>query len=211
MAMMTTTRWWWVRHAPVTVNQGRVYGQTDLPCDTTDAERFQWLARILPPGALLVTSSLQRTTQTADAIAAAGLTLPPPIVEDDLKEQSFGDWQGMTYEEFGQTKDMTGPGFWLAPAYERAPNGESFTDLIARTVPVVTRLSAEHPDRDIVCASHGGTIRAALAMALDLGPEVALRFSIANLSVTRIDCLQTEEGRHWRVAWVNREPNTEHG
>ena len=29
--MTTTTRWWWVRHAPVTVNNGCVYGQTDLP------------------------------------------------------------------------------------------------------------------------------------------------------------------------------------
>jgi len=26
------TRWWWIRHAPVR-DGGRIYGQSDLPCD----------------------------------------------------------------------------------------------------------------------------------------------------------------------------------
>ena len=50
--MTETTRWWWVRHAPVTVNQGRIYSQTDLPCDTGDQATFANLARILPRPAI---------------------------------------------------------------------------------------------------------------------------------------------------------------
>ena len=30
------TRWWWVRHAPVREDNGRIYGQKDLGCDTSD-------------------------------------------------------------------------------------------------------------------------------------------------------------------------------
>jgi alpha-ribazole phosphatase len=47
---------------------------------------------------------------------------------------------------------------------------------------------------------HSGTIRAVLAIALDLAPEQALRFVIDPLSLTRIDRL--EEG--WRVVAVNQ-------
>jgi alpha-ribazole phosphatase len=47
---------------------------------------------------------------------------------------------------------------------------------------------------------HSGTIRAVLAIALDLSPDAALRFVIDPLSLTRIDRL---EGG-WRVVAVNR-------
>ena len=35
-AVLVTTRWWWVRHAPVRNDGGNIYGQTDLACDTSD-------------------------------------------------------------------------------------------------------------------------------------------------------------------------------
>jgi alpha-ribazole phosphatase len=47
---------------------------------------------------------------------------------------------------------------------------------------------------------HSGTIRAVLAIALDLKSEQALRFVIDPLSLTRIDRLA--EG--WRVVAVNQ-------
>ena len=45
-----TTRWWWVRHAPVPPSQdkGCIYGQSDLTCDCSDKVVFQGLARVLP-------------------------------------------------------------------------------------------------------------------------------------------------------------------
>lgn len=205
------TRWWWVRHAPVTVNQGRIYGQEDLPCDTDDAPAFAGLAKLLPAESVLVTSNLMRTHQTADAIRAAGLSLPERIEIEALKEQSFGDWQGLTYEEFGLVGGIgKSARYWLAPAYERAPNGESFTDLVARVVPAILDITDRHSGRDIVAVTHGGTIRAALCYALNLDPESALRFSTANLSVTRLDCVDTEDGRHWRVGYANRDPRENH-
>ena len=47
---------------------------------------------------------------------------------------------------------------------------------------------------------HSGTIRAVLAIALDLAPDSALRFVIDPLSLTRIDRLA--DG--WRVVTVNQ-------
>lgn len=206
----TVTRWWWVRHAPVTVNEGRIYGQKDLPCDTDDKDAFAFLARTMPTDPVLLTSTLQRTTQTAAAIQAAGAALPDPVREPAFVEQSFGDWQGLTYDELGGTPGIADR-YWLAPAFERAPNGESFADLVARVVPAITRLTDTHRDRDIIAVTHGGTIRAAIGYATGQDPESCLRFSIANLSVTRLDCIDTDEGRSWRIGFVNLRPPSAKG
>src|SRR5262249_51970884 len=69
-APMSTTQWWWVRHAPVP-DGGRIYGQRDLDCDCSDGGIFTALAKELPQEAVWVTSNLKRATQTAAAIHAA--------------------------------------------------------------------------------------------------------------------------------------------
>ena len=55
------------------------------------------------------------------------------------------------------------------------------------------------PPGDAVLVVHSGTVRAALAIALQIAPEPALRFVIDPLSLTRIDRLT--DG--WRVVCVN--------
>ena len=47
---------------------------------------------------------------------------------------------------------------------------------------------------------HSGTVRVALCIALDIAPEVALRFVIDPLSLKRIDRLDGG----WRVMSVNQ-------
>jgi alpha-ribazole phosphatase len=210
----TVTRWWWVRHAPVTANQGRIYGAEDLPCETHDVAAFEGLARILPRDAVLVTSHLQRTHQTAAAIADAGLDMPARRECRDLGEQSFGDWQGRFYADLEKIDPRVIHDYWLCPAHCRPPGGESFVDLTARVAPVIEEVSDANPGRDVIAVTHGGTIRAALSISLGLDPEKALSFSIDNLSVTRIDRIETGaddphpgSGRlGWRTVMVNRSP-----
>ena len=203
------TKWWWVRHAPVTANNGLVYGQQDLPCDCGDLDSFEFLAKYLPNNGQLITSNLQRTTQTADAIISAdkknnsNLNLSKANIEEDFREQSFGDWQGLSYEEFNNIRDNIAHRYWLAPAFERAPNGESFVDLMARVVPAITKLTAQYAGRDIISVAHGGTIRAAIAFGLGIDAESALSFSIDNSSITRLDHISSASGDSWRINFLN--------
>jgi alpha-ribazole phosphatase len=207
-----TTRFWWVRHAPV-AHDGRIYGQKDMPCDCGDAAVFAGLARQLPKKAQWVTSNLRRTHETAQAIVNAGLPGPERIpgpdcpALTDLAEQNFGDWQGMTYEELRLSRGGAFHRFWHGPAHQRVPGGESFADLMARVAWAILRLVEEHRGRDIVAVAHGGTIRAALGLALDLGAEQCLAFTMENCSLTRIDHIDGPGmGHNWRVIIVNRPP-----
>ena len=86
--------------------------------------------------------------------------------------------------------------FWKSPAENRPPGGESFVDQIERARAGLAPL----PAGDAVLVVHSGTVRAVLAIALDLAPDSALRFVIDPLSLTRIDRL----ANGWRVVAVNQ-------
>jgi alpha-ribazole phosphatase len=202
------TRWWWIRHAPVRVDEGRIYGQRDLSCDCSDVRVFSALAALLPRKAVWITSHLTRTRQTAQAILAAGdFEAPQEILQDqDLAEQHLGDWQGLDRRTFLMNRKQEPDSFWYAAADERAPNGESFLDLIARVDAAIARANAAHQGSDIIAVVHGGTIRAALVIALGLPPRSGFAFTIDNCSLTRLDHYQGRQGGGWRVPMVNQHP-----
>ena len=220
--MSQVTRWWWIRHAPVQ-SDGRVYGQRDLPADLDAAGGINALAKALPSDAVWLVTQLSRTQQTAAALRAAAPAetrsqAPDPRIEVDLIEQNFGAWQGLTYEELDRQRDGAWHRFWLTPASERPPDGESFEELMARVATAIERLTAAHAGADIVAVAHGGTIRAALALALGLHPERALAFTIEPCSLTRLDHIagaashlttESDGPGVWRVVEVNRQAHRE--
>ncbi len=185
---VTVTRWWWVRHAPVTTDGGRIYGQTDLPGDTSDTVCYPALAEALPEKVVLVTSHLRRTHDTAAAIAAAGRDLPEAIVSHAFAEQHFGEWQGQPRAEI-RARHGHEHGLWLAPAHVAPPGGESFVDLAERVGAAIDEFNRVFAGADILAVAHGGTIRAAIGHALGLAPDRAIRFAIDNCSLTRLDHL----------------------
>ncbi|EME70582.1 fructose-2,6-bisphosphatase [Paramagnetospirillum caucaseum] len=197
-----STRWWLLRHAPVPCPHGRITGRLDVACDTSEEEVFLALARILPVNPVLVESGLIRCRQTAGALEAAGLLLPPPMVEPDLAEQDFGRWQGRSWMDLEAAKDPDLAAFWADPAASTPPGGESFAAMVERVRAALEQITAAQAGRDILAVVHAGTVRAALAVALGLTPEQALRFAVKPLSLTRLD----STGSGWRVETVNAQP-----
>lgn len=189
---------------------GRIYGQDDLDSDCGNDAQFKLLAGTLPRDAVWLVSHLKRTHQTASAIFAARVveTVPAPVILSDLAEQHFGDWQGLTYAELEARRDGAYHRFWHAPATERPPNGESFEDVVRRVGQAMERVTVEHAGQDIVAVTHGGTIRAALSVALGIEPERALGFAVDTCSVTRMDHYDgATQGANWRIVAVNQHPD----
>jgi broad specificity phosphatase PhoE len=200
-----TTRWWWVRHAPVREDNGCIYGQKDLGCDTSDRVVFTAVGKILPRDAVWYASNLKRTHQTADAIWAAGFPRPATMQhEAALAEQHLGQWQGMNRAAF--LASLPAGSHWFADIDQPAPGGESFMDLYNRVRGAIERIGAEHAGRDVIAVAHGGTIKAAVGLALGGQPDKGLAFDIDNCSVTRLDHVAADGRNVWRLPMVNQQP-----
>jgi alpha-ribazole phosphatase len=206
--MMTTTHFWWLRHAPVVDNGGLIYGGAEIDADTSHKPTYEALARLLPKSATFICSNLSRTAQTLAAVREQGRhDIPSHIPTDErLNEQSLGDWHGQPIQNVFPHGGPW-PHFWMLNANERAPGGESFADLCARVTPAIHEMVETYAGSNIVVGAHGGTIRAAIALALNLQPSAALAFSIENCSITRIDHLKRSNSQQaWRVSGTNLPP-----
>jgi alpha-ribazole phosphatase len=183
------TQIWLIRHAPVEGPRGVIHG-LDAPADVSDSGALQRLRLQLPNPHVAICSPARRARETA---AALGLVA---VVDASFSEQDFGRWTGQTHEEIQRNSGSAYDEFWRAPAASRPPGGESFADQIARVRIGIDAL----PAGDVIIVAHAGTIRAALALALEIEPGSALRFVIDPLSLTRLDRLENS----WRVVAVNR-------
>lgn len=195
-----TTRWWWIRHAPVINPTGQIYGQTDLDVDLSDQSRFRTLADALPSRAVWVTTTLLRARETAGQLSSL-LPDERKITEyDSLREQAFGDWEGARWADIPEADSKA---YWTDPARNRMPNGESFADVVSRVTTTVERLNDDHAGTDIIAVTHAGSIRAAISHALGGDVGAGLSFQVAPLSLTRIDAIKRDGDIWWRVSGVN--------
>jgi alpha-ribazole phosphatase len=202
---VVTTRWWWVRHAPVREDNGCIYGQKDLGCDTSDRVVFEAVGKILPRNAVWYASNLKRTHQTAAAIWAAGFPKPSSMQHvAALAEQHLGEFQGMNRAAFLASQPIGS--HWFGPIDQPTPGGESFMDLYNRVRGAIERITAEDAGKDIIAVAHGGTIKAAVGFALGNQPDKGLAFTIDNCSVTRLDHIASAGHNGWRLPMVNQQP-----
>ena len=177
-------KWWLLRHAPIekyfdgSTTAGKFIGQTNVGCEIPETVFLQNLILRLPENALIITSDLKRTQQTADALIAAGLKIAERFIEADFAEQNFGIWEGISYD----SQYQTAPEFWHDPINSRPPEGESFADLIKRTQQAVNFYCEKYPSQNIILITHAGIIRAFLAItrmkslpALTIGQDKSLQ------------------------------------
>ena len=79
-------------------------------------------------------------------------------------------------------------------------------DLYNRVRAVIDRINLSHAGQDVVAVAHGGTIKAAIGLALGNQPERGLAFTVDNCSITRLDHLASAEHSGWRIPMVNQQP-----
>lgn len=191
--------WWWIRHAPSASAANIIHGRDAVSADLSDTDALKNLTARLPTGAIALTSGIARAVQTYEAIHSLNPALPTAQTEPDFAEQDFGDWTGRTWDDVAPAA----PHFWDDPIETAPPNGESFAVSCRRVLRRIEAMSNTRKSGSIVCVAHAGTIRAALALALDLDFAASIRFEIDPLSLTRIDAFVAEGGISWRVQSVN--------
>ncbi len=184
---MTTTRFVLVRHGEAQGNcEFRYLGTSDVPLTEHGEQQARQLAAALAtfPLHAIFTSPLARARATAAAIGEA--TGIEPSTLEDLREQNYGAWEGLTHEE-ARALDAAALAAWEADASVAPPSGESLVHLQSRVLAAVDALAARHPDEMVALVSHVGPIKMLICAALGLPPSGARRMWLDPASYSVID------------------------
>jgi alpha-ribazole phosphatase len=129
------------------------------------------------------TSDLRRAQKTAEAIASAfGVECR---IRRDLREISFGEWEGLTWKEI-EKRDEYHARKWMAEyPLVPAPRGEAFADFEQRVLDEATFLSTKAAERSIAVVTHAGVLRTVLCSLHRCNEEDAWRQTRPYCSIVR--------------------------
>jgi probable phosphoglycerate mutase len=176
------------RHGETPSNRElRYVGSRDEPLSEHGANQAGQLAAALAalPVQAVYASPLRRAAETGRRIAeACGLDLR---VEPRLREQAFGDWEGLTRAEVlsGHQKDHLLR--WEADLSIAPPGGEALPDVRERVLGLVEDLRRDHAGEWVALVSHVGPIKALLCTALGVPLPAALRLFLDPATLSVID------------------------
>ena len=166
------------RHGETDWNaRGWIQGQTDTPLNETGRGQANALGqRLLREGIVLsaIYSSPQcRALETAQ-IAGRCLNLVPVVVED-LREISFGAWEGHTWEEIAAGWPEHYAAYDADRMNVRPPEGESYRDLLQRVIPALYRLAHSGAGTALVVV-HSAVIRGVICGLGDKGVGIQMDY-----------------------------------
>jgi broad specificity phosphatase PhoE len=169
---------------------GQHTGLTDIPLTPAGEDEGRRLGGVLRGLTFdrIWTSPLQRAARTCALAGFADVA----VVDPDLLEWNYGDFDGKTSREIQQIR----PG-WVV-FRDGAPGGESAADVTARADRVIARVRAV--DGDTLLFSSGHFLRALAArwLGLDVGAGRFLLLGTASLSALSYDHDRTRPAiRFW--------------
>ena len=188
---MTKKHLYFVRHGKTEWNgQYRFQGKSDIPLNEEGRLQAQSLASRLGgwSGVRMLTSPLTRALETSDIIASACGAVSER--KEGLSEIGFGAWEGLSIFETESSDPHAFREWKRNPFHFVPPGGECFPEIQNRLLPVLQEALSSVQER-ILVVSHGGIIRAALSLLLDLSQESVWRMKLSNCSVTAV-----ESGKH---------------
>jgi broad specificity phosphatase PhoE len=185
-----TTRLIVVRHGQTACNLENIWHGWD-ECSLTN----EGLAQAEAAGRRLATEEIaavysspsRRAWQTAEAVARRhGLE---PIAEPGLRERNAGEYEGVAVADVV----VRNPRIWEERAADywswRPPGGESFREVLARTMDVVERVRAEHEGETAVLVTHMGPARVLISAlgGIPMEETYAMDFPSTGVSIFELD------------------------
>lgn len=164
-----------VRHGETDWNRDmRFQGQRDIPLNALGRRQAARNGRVIAPliadGRWRWTvSPLGRTRQTCEIIRAGlGNDAVDVVIDERLKEISFGAWEGMTALEIEDT-DPAGHEARNADKWRHCtPGGESYAQMAKRVGGWLGDL-----EQPTIAVSHGGVMRALMHLCTGMPTDVA--------------------------------------
>jgi alpha-ribazole phosphatase len=162
-----------VRHTRLEIAPGLCYGRRDVDVATTFEADARDVLRQIGQCQHVYTSHATRCQKLAAVIAQRHHT--PLHIDERLHELDFGDWDGMRWNEINRSAlDQ-----WAADISGfQMPNGESGEMLMQRAAAFFSAVLCNAKEATVV-VSHGGTLRALLAVASNQTLAATAHWSIS--------------------------------
>ncbi len=198
----SATRILLVRHGETDWNrQRRFQGRSDIPLNQAGRDQAQALARALKSETLVAihSSPLARARETASLIGAFHPGIPL-FEEDDLIEMDLGEFDGVEAERWAARYPDFRKAWQEAPASVRMPGGESLSDVQARAITALARITARYPGGySLLVSGHNFVNLSILCHALEIPLD---RFRDLRQGNAALNVLYKEE-EQLRVEVVN--------
>ncbi len=176
-----------LRHGDTRLSpEHRFSGLCDLPLSADGTRQARAAACRLATGApidAMVSSPLRRAAATADI--AAGVLGLTTVIDDDLRETDFGDWEGLTLAEV-QQRWPAAAAAWRRDPEQAPPGGESFADTALRVGRACDRLLRDHGGQTILMVTHITPIKILLCRALGVPLGTVYRLYLGSACLSEI-------------------------
>ncbi|MFL6179799.1 MAG: bifunctional RNase H/acid phosphatase [Actinomycetes bacterium] len=162
------------------------FGGDDPSLNEVGVEQAHRAARHLAASGgadLIVTSPMARTRETA-AVVAEHLGLDV-VVDDDLRECNFGEWDGKTFADV-QRDDKEALDTWLGSTAVAPPGGESFDQVELRVRAARDRMLEQFAGSNLIVVTHVTPLKTMLRLALDAPTHAYFRIEIKPASLSTI-------------------------
>ena len=179
-----------VRHGQTEWNAGgRYQGQSNVALSDTGRKQARFLAERFPVKQLdaIYTSDLDRAKETAECVGEKlGVSVRS---EKAFRELSFGDWEGLTYQEISSRWPEEANKLFTAPDELVIPHGETFQELQKRALDKIHLLYEKHIDQTVAVFAHGAINKTILAglMHIPLHYLWSLRQDNTAVNILRLD------------------------
>lgn len=188
---MTITTIYLARHGETEWNQvRRLQGRLDSPLNEQGIQQAQSLAQSLVECELerIICSPLGRAIATAEQCRQSlGKEL---IVEKQLQERDFGDWQACLFDDLRDEPNFESVFFKVTD--KAPPKGESGTACGNRIRDCLTSIAKQYPSQKLLIISHGDAIRCFLSQ-LNKSGAVDAYSQYGNGSVFELNYLHQSE------------------
>lgn len=181
------TRLYLIRHGEVATRYHRVFGgRIDMELSPQGHEQVQALADYFqhhPPDSIYA-SPMQRAQQTLAPLAEQSKKTPMALT--GLREVDFGDWTGLSWDQVMERYQISAF-HWLEQLDTGGIAGaESTAHFRERIEFCLRQILLESPHKSVAVVCHGGVIRMALAILLDIPFRRMNAFDIEYASVTKV-------------------------
>jgi len=166
--------------------KGLYQGHSDPPLNKEGRSQIKSLAEGFADKEpqIIFSSPLKRARKSAD-ILNKDLDLEI-IVDDRIKEISFGEWEGETYDEIVKKYPEAFEWWKKDLANFRPEGGESLAELQKRVREFFMEIK-ERPEDVIAVIAHGGVIRAFMVELMGVPFDSFWKFELSPASMTVID------------------------